>query len=128
MKSKCILVVDDEPEILGLLEEILSSKEMEVHTASTATEALELVREHIFDAAILDFNLPDMNGLMLHRQLRQLDAELASHTVFTSGLAQSEQNLDYYEAFGRGFLSKPFNSQQVIAALEELWRADEEIL
>jgi len=122
MSSKRILVVDDEPEIVDLLAEILSARGYKVDSASNAAGALALVREHIFDAAILDFNLPDMDGVMLHRQIRQMDEELAGNTMFTSGHVQSDQNLEYYRGYGKGFLSKPFEIQDVLDSLELLWR------
>ncbi|HKQ61181.1 MAG TPA: response regulator [Candidatus Polarisedimenticolaceae bacterium] len=121
MARKRILVVDDEQDIVDLLRDVLGANGYEVDSAGDAATALALVREHIFDAAILDFNLPDMDGVMLHRQLRQMDEELAGRTLFTSGLVQSEGNLGYYTSHGRGFLSKPFDVQEMLDALAGLW-------
>jgi len=121
MSVKRVLVVDDEPEIVSVLTEILTAHGYRVDSAADATGAIDQVRQHIFDGAILDFNLPDMDGVMLHRQIRQMDEELASHTLFTSGLVQSDQNLGYYSAHGGGFLPKPFEVQQVIDAVAALW-------
>ena len=122
--SPRILVVDDESDILDLLQEVLGEEGFEVDTAPSAQAALDLIREHIYDAAILDFNLPDMDGVMLHRQIRQMDEELAANTVFTSGLVQSDDNLGYYSTFGGGFISKPFDVQDVLDALRALWSAE----
>ena len=111
--SRRILIVDDEPEILDLLKDVLAENGYRVDTALDANGALRLIRAHIFDAAILDFNLPDMNGVMLHRQIRQLDPELGENTVFTSGFVQSEDNLAYYASYGQGFLSNATSATQV---------------
>lgn len=121
MPAKRILVVDDEPEMVNMLRDLLVAHGYEVDDAKDAATALELVRAKIFDAAILDFSLPDMDGVMLHREIRQMDEELAGHTLFTSGHVQSEDNLDYYSAFGMGFLSKPFGVQEVLDSLDRLW-------
>jgi CheY-like chemotaxis protein len=121
MAEKRILVVDDEREIVDLLVELLTARGFEVRAAADAAGALALVRQHIFDAAILDFNLPDMDGVMLHREIRQMDEELAEKTLFTSGLVQSEKNMGYYAAYGMGFLSKPFDVQQLLDSLHGLW-------
>lgn len=120
MATKRILVVDDEEVIVDLLTAILTDQGFEVDFALDAAGALEKVRESIFDAAILDFNLPDMNGVMLHREIRQMDEELADNTLFTSGVEQSEKNLDYYTSYGKGFLSKPFEVQEVLSAVNTL--------
>ena len=114
-----VLIVDDEPDIVDLLSEILTSSGFEVARALDAKSALEQVKAQIFDAAIVDFNLPDMNGVMLHRQFRQMDEELASRTLFTSGQMQTDQDLDYYMVYGGGFLSKPFEVEQVLSALDK---------
>jgi DNA-binding response OmpR family regulator len=114
-----ILIVDDEPDIVDLLSEILTASGFEVAGALNASDALEQVKAQIFDAAIVDFNLPDMNGVMLHRQIRQMDEELAQRTLFTSGQMQTDQDLDYYMVYGGGFLSKPFEVEQVLSALEK---------
>jgi len=120
MAVKRILVVDDEEVIVDLLTAILTDQGFEVDFALDAAGALDKVRESIFDAAILDFNLPDMNGVMLHREIRQMDEELADNTLFASGVEQSEKNLDYYTSYGKGFLSKPFEVQEVLSAVNTL--------
>lgn len=121
LEGKRILVVDDEAPIVDLLREILTTRGYAVDSAGDAEAALDLVREHIFDAAILDFDLPDMNGVMLHRLIRQMDEELSEHTLFVSGMDQSDQDLNYYEAFGKGFLPKPFQVADVLRSLSEFW-------
>ena len=119
MAGERILVVDDEAEIAELLREVLSAEGFEVDAAPDAATALERIRENIYDAALLDFNLPDMDGVMLHRQIRQMDPELASHSVFMSGFVQSDTNLDYYTAQGGGFLAKPFDIREVVRAVRQ---------
>jgi len=120
MAAKRILIVDDEQEIVDLLTEILTDQGFEVGFALDAAGALARVRESIYDAAILDFNLPDMNGVMLHREIRQMDEELAANTLFTSGFEQSKKDLDYYTSYGSGFISKPFEVREVLSAVNSL--------
>jgi DNA-binding response OmpR family regulator len=114
MAGERILVVDDEAEIVELLRDVLTSEGYTVDAAPDAATALALVRDNIYDAALLDFNLPDMDGVMLHHALRQMDAELAACTVFMSGLLQSEDNLGYYMSHSGGFLAKPFDIGDVL--------------
>jgi CheY-like chemotaxis protein len=120
MAPKRILIVDDEPEVVSFLEELLEDRGYAVDSANDAAGALELVRATIFDAAILDFNLPDMNGIMLHNQLRQMDRELAGNTIFISGMVQTEKDLDYYSAHGGGFLAKPIEIKDVLDYLRRV--------
>jgi two-component system NtrC family sensor kinase len=115
-----ILVVDDEARIVELLREVLVGQGYEVDSAADAQGALDLIRENIYDAAFLDFNLPDMDGVMLHHEIRQMDPELGSRTIFMSGLVQSEDNLGYYAAYGSGFLPKPFEVRDVLSAVRRV--------
>jgi len=123
--QKRILVVDDEQEIAKMLQEALEKVGYRVDCAIDGKAALQAVHDHIYDAAILDFALPDMNGLMVHREIRQMDEELANNTLFCSGYVQSDQNLGYYSTYGVGFLSKPFDLHEVIDSLEAMWVVDE---
>ena len=126
MSNKRILVVDDEPDILDLLQNILVAEGFEVDTADNARSALESIRNQIYDVALLDFNLPDMDGVMLHRQIRQIDEELAGRSIFMSGLVQDGSSMDYYASFGGAFVAKPFDVSQVIEAVESVLRPSEE--
>jgi CheY-like chemotaxis protein len=119
-ETKRILIVDDEPEVVSFLEELLQEQGYAVESAGDAAGALDLVRAVIFDAAILDFNLPDMDGVMLHRRIRQMDRELAGNTVFISGAIQAEKDLDYYSAHGGGFLAKPIDAGDVLEYLRRM--------
>jgi DNA-binding response OmpR family regulator len=96
------------------LRDVLTAEGFVVDAAPTASAALQMIRESIYDVALLDFNLPDMDGVMLHHQIRQMDAELATRTIFMSGLLQSDGNLGYYMSQSGGFLAKPFDIRDVL--------------
>jgi DNA-binding response OmpR family regulator len=124
MAGERILVVDDEAEIVELLRDVLVAEGYVVDAAPDAAASLQLIRENIYDAALLDFNLPDMDGVMLHHQIRQMDAELASRTIFMSGLLQSDGNLGYYMSQSGGFLAKPFDIRDVLRQVRALLGED----
>lgn len=107
MSSRRILVVDDERPIVQLLEEALVEGGYQVDGAYSGAEALKLIRENLYDAAIFDFALPDTNGVMLHRQVREMDEELANHTIFISGVSQSELDISYYSSDAGGSSKSP---------------------
>ncbi len=120
MSATRILVVDDEESIRDLLQDALVEVGWAVDTAATAAEALQFIKDNLYDAAVLDFALPDTNGVMLHRKIRDMDPELAQSTLFVSGVAQSDERLDYFGADGIGFLSKPFNVREVVTRLQKI--------
>ncbi len=123
--QKHILIVDDDSQILDVLKQALENVGYKVDCVLDGKSALQAVHDRIYDAAILDFVLPDMNGLSVHREIRQMDEELANNTLFTSGHAQSDKNLGYYSTYGVGFLSKPFNLEEIIDSLESMWAVEE---
>ncbi len=57
--NESILVVDDDLDFLEIIKRILGSKGYEVETAPSAGEAIAKIKEHFYNAAILDISLPD---------------------------------------------------------------------
>ncbi len=114
-----ILVIDDEQPIRHLVSEALTKIGWEVDAAANADEALRMIREKLYHAAIIDFALPDMDGIRLHSEIRRLDSELAEHTLFMSGVEQSDDRLKYYADSG-GFLAKPFDIRNLIRRMREI--------
>ncbi|HUY35032.1 MAG TPA: sigma-54 dependent transcriptional regulator [Pirellulales bacterium] len=100
-----LLVVDDEPNVLYSLEKCLSSNALEVISASTAKEGLQLVETRKPDAVILDVRLPDMSGLDAYDRIRQIDPRLP--VIVMTAFAKTETAI---EAIRRGafeYLLKP---------------------
>ena len=122
MSAARVLVVDDDPEIRDLLRDALSGDGYLVDCAGDAADALAFIREQIYAVALVDFDLPDMNGVMLHRKMREMDPELASATLFMSGMAQQAEHLDYYSNASGGFFPKPFVVPDVVAEVRRLVR------
>jgi len=116
---KRILVVDDEEVIRDLLRDALASVGWEADTAADAATALEMVRDTLYDALVLDFVLPDMNGIQLHSEIRRIDDELARHTLFISGIEQPDERLAYYGSAG-GFLPKPFDMNRLLSEVAQI--------
>ncbi|MEW5805957.1 MAG: response regulator [Acidobacteriota bacterium] len=120
MDKKKIIIVDDEKDIRELVTEVMIGEGFEVDAAATGHEALDLVKNNIYDVAIIDFNLPDMDGLTLHHEFKVMDKELADNTIFISGLIQSKDNLDYFFTHSAGFLPKPFRIKDLIFSIKKL--------
>ena len=70
-RSPHILVVDDEPANLILLEELLRSQGYEVLLAASGTEALELAKTTLPDLVLLDIMMPDLDGFEVCSDLRK---------------------------------------------------------
>ena len=71
--NKKILIVDDEPELLQMIEDILFSEGFfNICTAPDCAKALSLARAQTMALFVLDVNLPDGNGFMLYNELRKI--------------------------------------------------------
>src|SRR5438105_8816924 len=83
-----VLCVDDSKSDLLLSERVLTTKGFDVITAMEGETAIELIKEHSFDIAVLDYQMPRTNGLELARQIRQIRGELP--IILYSGAVPSE--------------------------------------
>ena len=70
------MVVDDDPNTVGLLEEFLRAKGYEVLTAGDGVEALRTVKEERPHVILLDVKMPELDGLEVLRRLREIDKEV----------------------------------------------------
>ncbi len=119
MRAK-ILVVDDEPSLLRLTGYSLEIEGYEVLTAQTAGEALAKVRSEHPDLIVLDVMLPDMSGLDACRQLRA-DAETADlPIIMLSARAQVTDRVRGLKAGADEYMTKPFDSEELITRIETL--------
>jgi DNA-binding NtrC family response regulator len=100
-----ILVVDDEKSILLLLREALGQWGYQVKTASSATEALEILRTELFDAMLSDVRMPDMSGLDLLREVRKQDESI--EVVMMTGYPTIASAVQALKEGAYDYLSKP---------------------
>lgn len=106
-----ILVMDDEPEALGLFTRIFSAEGAELLPARSGAEALALARRTRLDLAILDVNLPHGSGTEVLRRLRRIDGSVPVIMVSSSGSAETVRASMKLGAFD--YLTKPFDPEEI---------------
>lgn len=113
IKAK-LLIVDDLPENLLALEALIKADDREVHKALSADEALSLLLQHEFALAILDVQMPGMNGFELAELMRGTEKTKSIPIVFVSA-AGREMNYAFkgYESGAVDFLHKPLEIHAV---------------
>jgi two-component system nitrogen regulation response regulator NtrX len=109
-----ILVVDDEPDIRRTLEAILAEEGYAVTTASTAAEALDLVRDAIFDTVLLDVWLPDRDGLDVLQEIRAMDGGSGPEVIIISGHGTIEAAVRATKLGAYDFLEKPLSLDRTL--------------
>ncbi|MGA3801338.1 hybrid sensor histidine kinase/response regulator [Pseudomonas fluorescens] len=109
-----LLIVDDLPENLLALEALIKREDRIVYKALSADEALSLLLQHEFALAILDVQMPDMNGFELAELMRGTEKTRNIPIVFVSA-AGRELNYEFkgYESGAVDFLHKPLDIQAV---------------
>ncbi|HDS1779546.1 TPA: hybrid sensor histidine kinase/response regulator [Pseudomonas putida] len=109
-----LLIVDDLPENLLALDALIQGEDREVHQAQSAEAALSLLLEHEFALAILDVQMPGMNGFELAELMRGTDKTKHIPIVFVSA-AGREMNYAFkgYESGAVDFLHKPLDTLAV---------------
>jgi two-component system, NtrC family, response regulator PilR len=108
-----ILVVDDEPNIIEVLEIVLQDEGMEVLKSSSGREALILLREKAVDVVISDIRMPDFSGVELLREAKQLSPD----TIFImiTAFASTETAIEALQHGAYDYITKPFRMEELRA-------------
>ncbi len=112
VKNAQVLVVDDEPSIVDFIATTLSANGYEIEAHCNPLEALKNLKGKVFDLAMVDINMPEMNGIEFSKKL--LETSLSTEVVIITGVPD-EENLDPCLRMGlTHFLFKPFNESQLV--------------
>ena len=118
-----ILIVDDLPGNLKVLERELRNLPFLLATANTAQEALELCRHQVFEGILMDVSLPVMDGIEACRQLRACPYNADTPLIFISAVRIGEDWIAAgIEAGGIDYLTKPYALSELLAKLRMMVR------
>lgn len=118
--TKVIIVIDDEQGIREQVAEILELEGYEAFATANGREGLEMIDKTPPDLVITDLMMPELSGFDVIRQLRQQSSTAHIPVLVISG---SSVEVDVRELFALGadkYLSKPFDTTQLIKSIEEL--------
>ena len=121
----CILLVDDEPTNLILLEELLQLKGYATMSAACGVEALSIARESRPDLILLDVMMPEMDGFEVCERLRQDESLKTIPVIFITALDDDSSRLKGLEMMADDYLTKPFNSRLLLAKVENILQLSE---
>jgi two-component system cell cycle response regulator DivK len=114
-----ILIVEDNARNMTLLRDVLHATGYRTLEASTGGQALVLAAQHEPTVVLMDIRLPDMDGLEALRRLR-LDERTASIPVIAVTAQAMKGDRDRFREAGfDGYLSKPVDVDELLAAVEE---------
>jgi adenylate cyclase len=117
-----ILVVDDTPQNIKVLDAILSPRGYRVVTARSGAEALQKVTDEAPDLVLLDILMPGMSGYEVAQHLRHDPATRVLPIVMVTALGAQEEKVKAIEVGADDFLTKPINQLELLARVKSLLR------
>lgn len=117
MKDSRILVVDDEPEVLGVMVDMLKKEGYSPRFTSDSREAERLLRTSEFDVIISDILMPYLNGFELLRMARLQNPDV--QVVLVTGYSSRELALEALNKGASSIIGKPFSNEQLAAAVHD---------
>ncbi|WP_022851817.1 hybrid sensor histidine kinase/response regulator [Limisalsivibrio acetivorans] len=109
-----ILIVDDDPLNIDILEEIFSDI-YRVKSASSGEEALELLDSYRPDLILMDIMMPGIGGYETCRRIRRSVKHRLVKIILVSGKGMTEERLEGYEAGADDYVTKPFSDDELLA-------------
>jgi PAS domain S-box-containing protein len=121
MKTKpVILVVDDVPQNIELLEAYLTGQGYKIVTAANGEEALEEISGNQIDLVLLDVMMPGIDGFEVTRRVRQDNAQRLLPIILVTSLNEKEDRVKGIEAGCDDFISKPVDKVELLARVRSL--------
>lgn len=117
--AETVLIVEDDQDIVELLSLYLTGSGYDVVTAGNGEDALEQLRQHPADIALVDIMMPRMNGYDFIKALRATDN---IPVIIISARTQAADKIVGLDAGADGFIAKPFNPLEVTAQIRALLR------
>jgi CheY-like chemotaxis protein len=115
-----VLVVDDEPQVVWVLQFSLEAEGYETFAARDGVQALSAVSEHHPKLMVLDIMMPNKDGWSVLEEMMQLPREDRPRVVIVSALASLRDRAKAAELGADAFVPKPFNVDDLLGVLHDL--------
>lgn len=118
--QKKILVVDDEPSILELIEYNLTSKGYDTDTATNGEDALNKILLEKFDLVLLDQMLPKLSGIEILKKIRSVGN--STPVIFLTAVDAEDNKIEGLISGADDYITKPFSVKELLARIEVVLR------
>lgn len=120
-----VLTVDDEPDIVEFIQYNLAKEGYAVKAANNGKDALILAKEFLPDLILLDIMMPELDGIEVCRQLREIPALSNTVIVFLTARGEDYSEIAGFDAGGDDYITKPIRLRVLISRLKALLRRRE---
>ncbi len=117
-----LLIVDDEPELLETMAEILRLKFKTVEIASSGHIALQKIEQQNFDVVLTDLGMPEMSGWELARQVKQKLVD--SHVILVTGWGEQAREELKHHPYVDEILPKPYELRDLISKINQFYQEE----
>jgi len=118
--KKRVMIVDDEPEVLAMMENILMDEGFELIKVSNATEVGLRAAQLSPDLILLDFLMPEINGFEVSKALRNNELTRSIPIMAVTALTKEQDIERIFECGADEYLAKPFRIDQLLEKVREL--------
>jgi two-component system response regulator HydG len=115
-----ILIIDDDPHFLRVLQRILTGEKFAVTSTSNPCDALGLLRSISFDLIICDLRMPDCDGLNLLQSIRSDGSEIP--VIILTAYGEVDTYLEAMNAGATEYLNKPIKSDELVQVVRNCLR------
>jgi len=115
-----LLIVDDEVGFVNILAKRLSRRNMEVTSAYTGTEAIQILRKQDFDVAVLDLKMEEMDGIEVLKIFKKMDPKMVVIMLTGHGSEKAAREGIEFGAFD--YLTKPCELEELLAKIREAYQ------
>jgi two-component system, OmpR family, response regulator VicR len=121
---KCILCIEDEPEMIDLIRLILGRRGFEVKGAAGGVEGLKIIRQNPPDLVLLDLMMPDMDGWEVYQQMKADEKTKKIPVIVVTAKAQSiDKVLGLHIAKVDDYITKPFSPQDLMNSVDKVLKS-----
>jgi two-component system OmpR family response regulator len=120
MKSKKILLAEDDNNLGVLLRNYLIAKKYDATLCINGKEALESFRKNVFNICIIDIMMPEMDGLTLVKEIRKIDQNIP--VIFLTAKNQKEDIIEGFITGADDYITKPFSMEELLYRIEAILR------
>ncbi len=119
MEQPLVYIIDDEPNIIELIQELLREN-YQTEAFESGLPALDKFKQQQPDIVLLDLNLPEQDGFTICKRIKELDPDQQTTIIVITGFDSIEEKMKSYEAGCDDYLVKPFITRELLTKVEKV--------
>jgi two-component system alkaline phosphatase synthesis response regulator PhoP len=123
-QSHKVLVVDDEPDILELLQYNLIKEGYEVKTAPDGKKALEVAKDFVPNLILMDIMMPNIDGVETGRRMREMPELSSTYIIFLTARAEEYSEVAAFDIGADDYITKPIKPRALMSRISALFRRE----